>query len=76
MKIYDRAVALTEGTAKLASQLAEARPKLTSRAPVGRIQLASAVLGPHATGHSSSWLSSWQVQLARAAGTRDVTCYT
>ena len=70
MKIYDRAVALTEGTAKLASQLAEARPKLTSRAPVGRIQLASAVLGPHATGHSSSW----QVQLARAAGTRDVTC--
>ena len=49
MKSYDRVVLLTKGAAKLASQLAEARPKLTSRAPVGRIQLASAVLGPHAT---------------------------
>ena len=42
MKSFDRAVLLTKGTAKLASQLAEARPKLTSRAPAGGIRLAPA----------------------------------
>ena len=42
MKSSDRAVLLTKRTAKLASQLAEARPKLTSRAPAGGIRLAPA----------------------------------